>query len=88
MFKLFKKKVVKNEVRLDFEKFVAECEEHDKKMHDLTFELLCDNAYVCGKAGISVDFEKYKGRYDNIEVLLIKANWQQGDLELKMNRMG
>ena len=101
MFKLFKKKVIEQEVqpsvkesvvnlKKDFKQFIKECDEHNKKMHELCLEQLCDNAYLCGKAGIEIDFTKdtYTRHYDNIEIMIMRTNWQQGNLELKMDRLG
>lgn len=62
--------------------FKKECDDHFKQMHKLCLEMMCDNAYTRGMAGIDIDFEKdvYKA-YDAYEVMIIKNSWVQGCLE-------
>lgn len=68
--------------------FMTECSDHFKEMHKCCLDMMCDNAYTRGKAGIDIDFEKdvYKS-YDAYEVMFIKNSHAQGRLESMIRKL-
>lgn len=70
------------EEQAEFEKFIAESEEHNKKMREECLRQLCENAYNCGMAGIEIDFEKdvYKSCTD-FEKTQISNKWIMGKMD-------
>lgn len=68
--------------------FMTECSDHFKEMHKCCLDMMCDNAYTRGKAGIDINLEKdvYK-LYTDFEKVKISTSYIQGKLEGKIEKL-
>ncbi len=89
MFKWFRSsKFELSENENEFDRFVEECKEHGKEMHNECVQILCENAEVMGKAGIEINYNKelYANMTD-FERAEISNRWLKGYLEAKIEKL-